>query len=144
MANADRHPAMAAFRDGVKKAVVEGHKEGILAGTDKMGRRLAPLAPSTLKNRKGTGPPLAPQFAAARVISSLQVDWQRASGISVMVAKFVGMDSKAGRPFMQYHMTGAPAVNLPKRDVGGIRPKTWQVLMRLHREMAARILRGTP
>jgi hypothetical protein len=123
-----RSPAAVFFRERVRAIVIEGNRAGLLAGTDKQGRPLAPLAPSTLRDRKGTGPPLVPRGEASRFISGFRAEWIEEAGGYVLHCGWAGLDSRDGRPFAGYHLTGAG--RLPKRDVGGIRPSDWQKIIK--------------
>lgn len=60
------------------------------------------------------------------MITGFRVRWRREGGIWVLVAGWANVLSRQGKPFMQYHLTGAPKVHLPKRDIGGITPKGWK------------------
>jgi hypothetical protein len=57
----------------VRERLVEGNRAAVLAGVSPDGRPVAPLAASTLKRRRGTGPPRAPRGAASRVVAGYVV-----------------------------------------------------------------------
>jgi hypothetical protein len=91
----------------------EGKREQLLAGADAGGFPFAPLAPSTLSHRQGSGPPLAPNGSSSRVITgyvvSVEVD---ARGLTIS-AGWPALD------WIKYHRTGTK--RMPKRDPGGFR-----------------------
>jgi hypothetical protein len=140
----------AEFRGAVRGAVLTGHRDGMLAGTDGRGRPLAPLAPSTLKRRlrRGQGSvPFITRGPASRFITTFRADWQMEGGVWVLVCRWEGLDSRRGRPFAQYHLTGAtkPGTRwvLPRRNVAGIRPADWEVIKRLDFQFLDDITRPT-
>ena len=49
------------------------NEKGALAGVDQYGHTYDPVAPSTMKTRGGSGPPLAPRGAASRVVSDFTI-----------------------------------------------------------------------
>lgn len=71
---------LAPIGDRVRAILWTGNKERALAGTDAQGRPFRPLAPSTLRRRKGSGPPLAPEGADARIVTGYVVVVSAASG----------------------------------------------------------------
>lgn len=133
-----RSPAAVFFRERIRSIVVEGNRSGIMAQTDKRGRRLADLAPSTLRNRKGGGPPLVPRGEASRFIANFRAEWIAEAGGYVLHCGWVGLDSKDGRPFGQFHLTGKG--RLPRRDVGGIRPATWALIIEEDQSFLAKVV----
>ena len=52
----------------------EANKRAVLTGKTYDGHPVAPLRPSTLKRRKGTGPPRAPNYAQSSVITMCEVN----------------------------------------------------------------------
>ena len=57
------------LRAPLRQRLWEGNRAAVLAGTTPTGQAVAPLKPSTLKHRKGNGPPRAPQGAGSRVVT---------------------------------------------------------------------------
>ncbi len=119
--------AMMRAREDFRLIVAEDHYEMLIRGVDRYGRPRAPLAESTLKNKKrGPGPSLIPRFWESRFIFNVQIRWIEEGGERYLVKRFVDILSDAGKPFAQYHLTGAtkPGTNwvLPRRDVGGVTP----------------------
>lgn len=130
--------AVARARDDVGEIVKAGNREGLLAGTDRYGRPFAPLAESTLKRRRGSGPPLVPRHGQSRPIRNFVVRFVPTSQGWTMIAGWTGM-SAGGKPWMQYHITGGR--NLPRRDPSGIRPRDWNKIRQRIRKLGVDILR---
>jgi len=57
----------------VRQRLWESNRDLIRRGVSPDGRRVKDLAPSTLKRRKGTGPPRAPRGDSSRVVSDCVV-----------------------------------------------------------------------
>jgi hypothetical protein len=116
---------MTLFRDDLRKTVVEDHYHMLLEGKDRYGQPRAPLAASTLANKKrGPGPSLIPNYYRSRFIRNFEAEWLPGSGgRMVLAARYRNVLSKQGKPFVQYHMTGTK--RMPRRDTGGITPKGW-------------------
>lgn len=121
LAAAPDSPAAQKLAVDMKRIVETGYRRMILASQDRFGRPLAPLAPSTLRNKKrGPDPrPLIPHGMASRFIQN--VEWAFRDGVSRLVGVF-NFTTKDGRNFAQYHILGGP--NLPQRDIGGLDPRT--------------------
>lgn len=139
------------LRQDIKQIVIEDNVDKILGrgtvGVDRYGKPLArlrggrPLTAAEYRARGGTGPVLAPRGMGSRVITGFQVRWVREGDTWVLVAGWRNVNSRKGKPFMQYHLKGAPKAHLPRRDVGGVTPKGWKRIDgRLHRfwELATR------
>lgn len=60
----------------VRVAMLDGHRDGTLAGTDGLDRSLSlsPLAPRTIATRPGDGPPTIPRRERSRMIAEYAVD----------------------------------------------------------------------
>lgn len=102
----------------LKEAIVQGNREGLLAGTDGDGVPFAPLKPSTYKRgRGGLGPPLIPRYNASQLIDRFRVEIQP-GGVE-------GVRLKAtwpGVPQLKYFKTGTK--HMARRNPSGIRPAT--------------------
>lgn len=120
------------LRDPVRTILVQGNRERALAGTDAQGRRFAPLASSTLKRRKGSGPPLAPRREASRVVTGYSVNVQAGPGRLTFAASW------PGQPWMEYHARGGG--RLPRRDSYGFRQQELEKVKDLLRQ---HIMKGT-
>jgi hypothetical protein len=104
------------FKARLLEIVRADHIRKLEESVDKMGRPLAPLAPSTLKNRRrGKGGPLNPP--GSRFKTNFTASWAGGGleGKLVLVSGFQGI------PFAIYHMTGTR--RLPKRDLMGVTRK---------------------
>lgn len=110
----------------VRQILIDGNRERSLAGTDAQGRPFAPLAPSTLRSRTGTGPPLAPHRAQSRVVTGYHVDVRTDRGTLTFAASW------PDQPWMEYHHTGTP--RMPKRDPYGFREQDLERVRALLRE----------
>lgn len=106
----------------LEEIVWNDNADGLMAGTDKDGRDLVPLAESTLKRRKGAGPPLIPRWRLSRFIANYRVtsiqkgspsDWD-------IIGVWMNILSKTGVPFAEFHFEGRG--RLPQRDLRGVRP----------------------
>ena len=119
--------ALGRAKEDFRLIVAEDHYHMMLRGVDRYGKPRAPLAESTLKNKKrGDGPSLIPKWWASRFAWNIQIRWIEEGGLQYLVKRFVDIVNKKGQPFAMYHMTGArkPGTNwvLPRRDVGGVTP----------------------
>lgn len=101
------------LREPIRKVLVEGNKARALAGVDPQGRAYARLAASTLSRRAGTGPPLAPRYAASRVVTQYVVNVQAGPGRLSFTGSWPNVH------FMEYHERGGRY--LPQRRVFGFR-----------------------
>ena len=137
--NVTRSIAFADFRGDVAQAVKRGLAANVMAGKDGMGRPMAKLAPSTLRSRKGSGPPLAPHGQNSRVFTRFRAEWIQEGPDWVLKRYWEGMDDEQGRPFMQYHMTGTP--RMPKRDVSQIPQGAMAEIRRLHWALLEKLTR---
>ena len=100
----------------------EDNRDGLLAGKDKDGQRFAPLAASTLKYRKGTGPPLIPNRTRSRMIANYGVtSFRRSDGNWVILGAWRNVLSKKGVPFIPFHADGTRF--MARRDLVGVRPE---------------------
>ena len=159
MLDSMENPDFSQFMEQCEVAIHEGHIRGVMAGTDKDGvpmiettyrnSNAMPLkksrtisnsrfgAPGMTKNDnlktseyvKLKGPPLAPRGLGSRVLRNFASE----SGLDAdgwyVTAYLVGIISRKGKPFMEYHFTGAG--RLPKRDLRGIRPETKSRILKL-------------
>jgi hypothetical protein len=101
------------LREPVRRILIEGNRARALAGVDAQGRRFAPLAASTLSRRRGTGPPLAPRYAASRVVTAYVVNVIAGPGKLSFTGAWPSVH------FMEYHHTGTRY--MPRRDPYGFR-----------------------
>jgi hypothetical protein len=140
--------AQNACKGDLFKIIQADHVDKMTRGVDRYGKPRAPLAASTLANkRRGPGPSLIPRGSRSRFITNFVLAWEEigGTGVSVLVGKFVNIVNKKGQSFAQYHLTGATRRGtkwvLPKRDVSGITPKGWAAVERRHAQLPADILR---
>lgn len=128
------------FRTHVRRACLEGYKKRMRAGLDGHLRPFAPLAPSTLKRRKGKGPPLLPRGLQSRFWTTVDAKWtEPESGRWEFVMAWRGFDADNGQSIPAIHMQGGSRATrrfgrlvnfftssgmwrLPKRDASGIDP----------------------
>ena len=115
----------------VRAILVEGNKRRALAGVDFMGRPYAPLAPSTWRTRKGSGPPLAPRSAQSRVVTEYTVQVTAGPQRLTFVAGWPNVH------FMEYHIHGTS--RMPRRDPLGFADHE---LYRIRQLMAAYVMKG--
>jgi hypothetical protein len=141
-----RSRAMTRFREDLRLLVVEDHYHMLLENKDRYGRQRAPLAASTLANpKRGPGPSLIPNYYRSRFIANFEALWEVREGLQTLVARYRDILSKAGKPFAQYHATGAHKAGtnwyLPRRDTGGITPTGWVKVKRLFAILPEYLLR---
>jgi hypothetical protein len=106
----------------------EDNEAGLLAGQDRDGQPLAPLAARTIRYRRSaTGradphaPPLIPARRQSRAIAHYRVTSSRRSERSwVILGAWANVVSARGVPFLGFHAGGAG--RLPVRDIFGVRP----------------------
>jgi hypothetical protein len=129
------------LRGDLQTVVKDDHTDMMLRNVDRYGKTRADLAESTLNRRKGTGPSLIPRGALSRFVANCEVLWQAEGGVKVLVKRFRDVVDRKGRPFAQYHLTGAskPGTRwvLPRRDVGGVTPKGWARVQARWKQFAA-------
>lgn len=104
---------------------IRGKREHLLQGMSAEGLRFAPLKPSTLRQRRGGGPPLSPQFGSSEIIVAYRVDITFAEN-SVTVTGGWPMD------WVHYHVTGTS--HMARRDPGGFREQDKREALRVTRE----------
>ncbi|MDB5350177.1 MAG: hypothetical protein JWN86_1424 [Planctomycetota bacterium] len=109
-----------AIHSTIVDAIHDANRADRLDGVDKDGIALAPLAASTLKSRKGTGPPLAEHGPDARVIRNLVVDLEFEPNLMSIRLMWPGCE------WLKYHADGSG--RLPVRDILGMRPMTIALL----------------
>lgn len=99
----------------VRARLVLGNREAILAGLSPDGRPVAPLKPSTLKRRTGTGPPRAPHGASSRVVADYVVTV--VAGVAAL--RFTG--TWPGFPAVEYLDRTRPTLGFRAADLEWIR-----------------------
>jgi hypothetical protein len=112
----------------LEKLMWEDNERGLLAGTDRDGRPLIPLAASTMANRRSAvgvasphNPPLIPAGIRSRAIANYRVTSIRGDrGSWLMVGAWKNVVSRRGVPFLGFHFVGAG--RLPVRNIDGVRP----------------------
>ena len=141
-----RSRAMTRFREDLRLVVVEDHYHMLLEGKDRYGKARAPLAARTLADpKRGPGPSLIPNYYRSRFIANFEASWMVREGEQTLVARYRDILSKQGKPFAQYHMTGAHKAGtnwyLPRRDTGGVTPRGWAQVKRLFALLPEYLLR---
>jgi hypothetical protein len=101
------------IKEPVRKILVEGNKARALAGVNAQGQAFAPLAASTLRYRRGTGPPLAPRGTQSRVVTQYVVN------VTAGVGRLSFTGAWPSVHFMEFHATGTRY--MPRRDPYGFR-----------------------
>jgi hypothetical protein len=117
------------LREPVRQVLIQGNRARAVAGTDVEGipyEDYAPLAPSTLRRRRGDGPPLAPRYANSRIVTAYEVDVQVGTGRLSFIGGWPAL------PWMEYHHTGT--ARMPRRDPYGFTVKTLEEVRTLLRE----------
>jgi hypothetical protein len=117
------------LREPVRQVLIQGNRVRAVAGTDVEGipyEDYAPLAPSTLRRRRGDGPPLAPRYANSRIVTAYEVDVTAGTGRMSFTGSWPSL------PWMEYHHTGT--ARMPRRDPYGFTAKTLEEVRTLLRE----------
>lgn len=100
----------------VRDRLILGNRTVVLAGVSPGSTKLvAPLKPSTLARRKGTGPPRAPMGAASRIVTAYEVQVTAGVGRLSFVAGWPGFS-----PVIEYLDRGTK--NMAARPIFGFRP----------------------
>lgn len=131
----------------MRKVVVDDNRKFALLGIDKYERDYAELRPSTIRTRRGSGPPLAPRNGTSRVIRRFYCDYTTSNGQITLNAGWRGADVE----WMKYHFSGyrhRSGYRVPARSANGIRPSTMRALKQLAENhfngLAKNTLRTTP
>jgi hypothetical protein len=123
---ANRIKNLTPLEEPLRQLFVDGKRDQLLHGQDAQGAPFAPLAPSTLRDRPGNGPPLAPMGDRSRIVVDYEVKVSTAAG---------QLTVSAGWPLLnwiKYHKTGTR--KMPRRDPTGFRPADVADAMRRLRE----------
>jgi hypothetical protein len=106
----------------LKRIFEEGKRFQLLRGTDAQGRSFQPIKPATREERRGAGPPLAPQGPNADIVTRYAVRFENAAYTLVVIA---------GWPmeWVRYHIHGGP--KLPRRDPSGFREQDKKEAMKV-------------
>lgn len=99
----------------IQQILKDGKKEQLLQGVDWRGRKFAPLKASTLKKRRGKGPPLSPRYAESRFVTHYYVLVDPAGPGQVAI------EADWSLSFSRYHNTGTK--HMAARPPGGFRSK---------------------
>jgi hypothetical protein len=113
----------------LEKLAWQDNEAGLLAGTDRDGRPLAPLAARTIRYRRSaTGradphaPPLIPARRRSRAIANYRVtSFRKSTGTWLILGAWANVLSTKGVPFLGFHADGTR--HLPVRDIFGVRPE---------------------
>ena len=116
--------------DRIARIVEEDGRAGLLAGIDADGNPMAPLAPSTLKHRAGSGPPGAPTSASALVagfVASVEIT---PTGLTIQAGYQDGAKARFFSEGTRYQ---------PARNLQGIRPETQRKIEQALYDFAASV-----
>ena len=120
------------FRSNLRRTVLDGHRRMVLAGKNAAGQDLAKLAPSTLKGRKGSGPPTAPRGASSRIITQYRADFSQQGRDWVLSRSWFGF---AAAKFLTWGARRTTrkgnAWALPARNTSGIDAATHAEIRKL-------------
>lgn len=112
-----RSQDLSALREPIRQRFVEGNREAVLSGKSPTGQAVAALRPSTLKRRKGTGPPRAPRRESSRVIANYVVTVQEGPGGLTFTGGWPGF------PEIRYVDAARPTVGFRPEDVAWARER---------------------
>lgn len=121
---AQRSGDLSPLRESVRRRLLEGNAQAILAGQTPQGQPVRPLAASTLRRRKGTGPPRAPRGRQSRVIAGYVVQVEAGPGL----LRFLG--SWPGFPAVEYLDRTRPTLGFRPEDLDAIRAELRTHVMR--------------
>jgi len=110
----------------IQGLLISGNREGLLAGTNKAGSPLAPLTSERKGPYRGaTGPPLAPFGTQSTAIDNFLTVNTTEGDSRTIIAGWSGTSTrlKGNLKILEYHIRGVG--RLPVRDIGGVRPNTW-------------------
>jgi hypothetical protein len=118
-----QNPDLRPLAEQVAEVIVEGNRDGLLAGTDATGAPMAELADSTYRatgmaRRGGLGPPTVPRFSASSLIDrfKVSVDTNSSGKGFVIKAGWIGVEQ------VKFFASGTKY--MPARNPVGIRPET--------------------
>lgn len=128
-------PDLRPLAEDVAKAIVDGNREGLIAGTDADGRPMVELADSTYKRgREGLGPPTVPRFSGSQLIDRFEVKVEPSSG-----GKGFRINCGwRGVPQVKYFKSGTK--NMPARNPVGIRPETREKIRQIINDFARKMV----
>ena len=114
-------PDLRPLAETIRQIIIDGNREGLLAGLDANGNPFAELRPSTIEGRVrsegGFGPPTVPRFSSSRLINDFKVDIEM-----TVDGGFVINGGWPGVPQVELFRTGTR--NMAARNPVGIRPET--------------------
>lgn len=116
-------------------ALIQGNRDGLLAGTDGMGRPLAPLSATTIQ-RWGSHSPLLPNGENSPLIAGFTVQVETTPDGARITAGWNGV------PELPQLRTGT--ATMPARDPVGIRPATRTAIQGIVSDFAKILIGGTP
>lgn len=129
-------PGAQRFGEACARAITEGNRDDRLRGVDRRGRAMTPLKSERTGRYAGaTGPPLAPFGERSRSIALFFARITRKAAGWTLTAGFSG----EGAEVLGHHAAGAGPN--PVRDVFGVSPKTWSIVLGLFKDFAAGIFR---
>ena len=116
----------------IRQIVLDDNREGLLAQIGADGKRLADLAPSTLKGRRGgSGPPGVPQGAESRLI--VEYDAEIVFNSDGTLSIFAGWGGRVPAAYFLNKGTN----RMPARPLVGLRPATRDKIQQALDEHAA-------
>ncbi|MDE2506811.1 MAG: hypothetical protein KGM43_06345 [Planctomycetota bacterium] len=117
--------------DPVRRVLFDGNRASRLAGVDFAGRKLAPLAPSTLRKPRSNPTPLIPRGESSRMIAGYVVHVDAGPGR----LRFLGSWPSLG-VLINYFATGTRF--MPRRDPLGFREVDLAEIRTLMRDYVAK------
>jgi hypothetical protein len=117
-------PDLTPLVEPLKQIMIDDNRDGLLASTDSYGDRMTELSPNTWLTRKGSGPPLAPDYGSSPIITDYRVDPEDMGPLHV---RLVG--TWPSLHWVHFHVTGFRVrdkdghwIPVVSRDPTGIRP----------------------
>lgn len=138
------HPDMTPLAESVREIMLEDNRAGLLAGTDSYGDDMTRLEESTWHGRKGSGPPLVPEYGASPLITDYRVDIQPGDNRILLVGTWPSL------PWVHFHATGftvnskhGPVAVVP-RDPVDVRPEGQEKIRTALGEFCRQLVSGGP
>lgn len=137
-------PDLSPLIEPLREIMIDDNRDGLLAGTDGDGVGMRPLRNSTLKTRDGDGPPLAPQYGDARIITGYRVEPAK---VEPLLLRLIGYWPDL--EWVRFHVSGFHVRNrlgerefIGPRNPTGIRPESLPKIAAVLENFARKLVGG--
>lgn len=133
-------PDLRPLAETLRGIMIEDNRSGLLAGTDRNGKPMAPVRQSTIdRGRGGDGPPLNPRESSSRAVADYDVEIQdNTRGGQTLIGGW------RGTPFVKYHTGVDSRTGRAERNIVGIRPDGMLAVANALEDFALTLIGGTP